>query len=280
MEIIVKPSGQSCGASVNGVDLTSELSTEVVTQIRTAWLEHKVLSFPGQHMSDDDLERFTLYFGEFGDDPFIAPIPGRKNIIAVQRKADETTKLFAENWHTDWSFQERPPAGTCLFGINIPPSGGDTLFANQQKAWKEMPEQMQLKYRDLIAIHSAKKAYSPDGTYGKREQLTNRSMDIRPSESAARMQRHPLIMDHPETGQKGIFSCLGYIVGFEGRPQEESVILLRDLLEWQGREEFVYRHKWESQMLVMWDNRAVLHKATGGYEGHERLLHRTTISAF
>ena len=279
MEFIVKPSGKACGASVTGVDLTNDLSHKEIAKIRAAWLDHKVLSFPEQPMSDDDLERFTLYFGGFGDDPFIAPITGRNHIIAVQRNAHETTKLFAENWHTDWSFQEKPPAGTCLFGITIPPKGGDTLFSNQQKAWNEMPENMRIKYRDLIAIHSAEKAYAPHGTYGKRDRSANRAMDIRPSESAKLTQAHPLITRHPETAQEGIYSCFGYIVGFEGKSKEESAVLLRELLEWQGREEFIYKHRWQSQMLVMWDNRAVLHRATGGYEGYERLLHRTTISA-
>ena len=113
-----------------------------VNQIREWWLQYHVLPFPNQDINDDDLERFTLYFGPFGDDPFIAPIPGRSNIIAVKRLANEKAPLFAENWHTDWSFQEHPPAGTCLYGITIPPMGGDTLFANQHMALEKMPLKM------------------------------------------------------------------------------------------------------------------------------------------
>ena len=131
MGILIKATDEACGAEVTDIDLTKELSNNDICVIREAWLEHHVLSFPNQPMSDDDLERFTLYFGKFGDDPFIAPIPGRKNIIAVKRTADEKVPIFADNWHTDWSFQLQPPAGTCLFGKIIPPEGGDTLFANQ-----------------------------------------------------------------------------------------------------------------------------------------------------
>src|SRR5690606_10333819 len=112
MPMIVTPSGQSCGAAVTGIDLSRPLGDEQVAEIRAAWLEHHVLSFPGQHLSDDDLERFTLYFGDFGQDPFFAPIEGREHIAAIRRDADETSPLFAENWHSDWSFQEHPPAGT------------------------------------------------------------------------------------------------------------------------------------------------------------------------
>ena len=125
----VRPSGQACGARVTGVDLTGPLDADTVATLRGVWLAHHVLAFPDQPLSDDDLERFTLAFGGFGDDPFIAPIAGREHVIAVSRTAAETAPLFAENWHTDWSFQARPPAGTCLFGITIPPHGGDTLYA-------------------------------------------------------------------------------------------------------------------------------------------------------
>ena len=262
------------------MDLSQPLVAEQIAEIRAAWLEHKVLSFPHQSMTDDDLERFTLSFGAFGDDPFIAPIEGRKNIIAVERRADEKAPLFAENWHTDWSFQKAPPAGTCLYGIKIPSKGGDTLFANQQKAWHDMPAYQQEKYRDLVAIHSAKSAYSPEGMYGKEDQTSDRSMNIRPSEDARKLQTHPLVHKHPETGVEGFYSCLGYIVGLVDKTEEEAFTLLKELSDWQGKEEFVYTHKWQPQMLVMWDNRALLHRATGGHEGEDRLLHRTTIAAY
>jgi taurine dioxygenase len=89
-----------------------------------------------------------------------------------------------------------------------------------------------------------------------------------------------LVHTHPETGREGFYSCLGYIVGIEGRSDTEAFELLTELREWQSRAAFIYTHKWQANMLVMWDNRALLHRATGGYEGHDRLLHRTTIAAF
>jgi taurine dioxygenase len=275
----ITPSGQACGATVTGVDLTRPLDADTIAAIRAAWLEHHVLAFPDQAMSDDDLERFTLCFGGFGDDPFIAPIPGRKHVIAVERRADETSPLFAENWHSDWSFQARPPAGTCLFGITIPPVGGDTLFANQHAALDAMPAEMRRKLEGRMAIHSARRAYAPDGMYGAGD-ARDRSMDIRPSAEAQATQLHPIIRKHPETGREGLFSCFGYIIGIEGMADEEALPLLIELYQWQGREAFQYRHKWQENMLVMWDNRSVLHAATGGYAGHQRLLHRTTIGAY
>jgi taurine dioxygenase len=273
----IQPSGQACGATVTGVDLTKPLDAKTVWTIRQAWLKHHVLAFPDQAMSDDDLERFTQYFGGFGDDPFIAPIPGRDHIIAVKRAADETSPIFAESWHSDWSFQEIPPAGTCLFGITIPRKGGDTLFADQHKALAAMPARLREKLEGRMAVHSARNAYAPAGFYGEGDKA-GRSMDIRPSESAAATQLHPIIRRHPETGEPGIFGCIGYIVGVDGMSEDESTELLAELYRWQTRPEFQYRHKWRPDMLLMWDNRSVLHMATGGYAGEDRLLHRTTIA--
>ena len=279
MPIHVEPSGQACGAVVTGVELNAPLNAADVAAIRAAWLEHLVLSFPNQNLTDDDLERFTLAFGGFGEDPFIAPIPGREHIIAVERKPDETSPLFAEGWHSDWSFQARPPAGTCLYGLVIPPLGGDTLFSNQHAALDALPADLRGRIEGKMAIHSAKRAYAPDGLYGAGD-TAKRSMDIRPSAQASATQRHPLIRRHPETGREGLFSCFGYIVGIEGMSEAEATDLLIELYKWQGREDFHYRHRWQNDMLVMWDNRALLHAATGGYDGHRRLLHRTTIAAW
>lgn len=278
MSLEITPSGEACGAAVRGVDLTRPLSDSAIAEIRAAWLEHHVLAFPDQPMSDDDLERFTLNFGPFGDDPFIAPIDGREHIIAVKREAEETSPVFAETWHTDWSFQKNPPAGTCLFSIIIPPSGGDTLFANQHLALEKMPAPLRRRLEGRQAVHSARAAYSKGGAYGEADEAA-RSMDIRPSEDALAEHLHPIIRKHPETGREGIFGCAGYITGFADMDAAESMTLLGELYQWQGRSEFQYRHKWQENMLLMWDNRSVLHMATGGYQGHARLLHRTTIGA-
>ncbi len=275
MTLEIIPSGQSCGASVRGVDLSEPLSDSLVAEIRAAWLAHLVLAFPDQKISDDDLERFTLHFGPFGEDPFIAPIPGRRHVIAVARAAAETGPIFAEAWHTDWSFQKTPPAGTCLYGVKIPPVGGDTLFANQHRALEEMPDGLRRRIEGKRAIHSARAGYARAGAYGENDK--GRAMDIRPSDAAMETQAHPLIRTHPETGRDALFGCAGYIIGVEGMEPAEAMTLLGDLYRWQTRAAFQYRHKWSPDMLVMWDNRSVLHMATGGYQGHERLLHRTTI---
>lgn len=279
MDIRVETSGQACGATLWGVDLSKPLDAATIADIRQRWLEHHVVVFPQQKLNDDDLERFSQYFGPFGDDPFIAPIKGRKHVIAVERKATETAPIFAEAWHTDWSFQATPPIGTCLLGLTIPPEGGDTLYANQHAALDAMPVKLRRRIEGLRAVHSAKGAYAPDGMYGESDAASDRSMDIRPSQDALEIRTHPLIRRHSETSRASLYSCLGYIVGIEGMDDEEALELLLEVHQWQTREEFVYTHKWEEGMLVMWDNRCLLHRATPGYDGHDRLLHRTTIGA-
>ncbi|MEO1135543.1 MAG: TauD/TfdA family dioxygenase, partial [Pseudomonadota bacterium] len=193
--------------------------------------------------------------------------------------AEETSPIFAESWHTDWSFQETPPAGTCLYGITIPPVGGDTWFADQHLALERMPDALRTKLAGKIAIHSARIPYARTGVYGD-EDRKSRSMDIRASDEALTAEyRHPIISWHPETGRERIFGCVGYITGFVDTAPEEGMALLAELYEWQTREDFQYRHKWSENMLVMWDNRSVLHRATSGFDGHARLLYRTTIGA-
>jgi taurine dioxygenase len=141
-------------------------------------------------MTVEDLERFTTYFGPFGDDPYIAPIDGHEHVIAIRRRADETSPLFAENWHSDWSFHERPPAGTCLYGVTVPPTGGDTLFADQHVALDAMPADLRARIEGRRAVHSARGGYAPSGVYGEADRRSDRSMDIRPSDSAMATRLH------------------------------------------------------------------------------------------
>lgn len=277
-DLQIIPSTAACGAEVRGVDLRERLTADTIETLRACWLKHHVLSFPDQFLNDDDLERVTQYFGRFGDDPFIQPIPGRKHVIAVERKAGETASIFAEAFHTDWSFQQTPPAGTCLYSITVPPTGGDTLFANQHAALEHMPVELRAKIEGRHGIHSAKLAYAPSGLYGEADRHSDRSMRIVPSTDAENTQTHPLIRAHPETGRQGLFGCMGYVIGIEGMDQPSAFTVLAELHQWQTQERFIYRHVWQANMLVMWDNRSVLHAATGGYEGHARLLHRTTIA--
>ena len=274
----ISPSGQSCGATINGLDLREPLSNDLLEALHAAWLEHHVLVFPGQRLSPSDLERFTERLGAFGPEPFVTPLEEHPGIVPIQRLASETGPLFAGTWHTDWSFLPSPPIGTCLYGLTIPPSGGDTLFANQHAALEAMPDALRQKLEGKTALHSARHAYGPAGTYAQMDSA-NRGMIIATGSEANTQTPHRLIRPHSATGRLAIYGTAGHITGIEGLDEAESKALLGELYRWQTRPEFQYRHKWQQGMLVMWDNRSVIHMATGGYKGHTRLLYRTMIGA-
>ena len=265
-----------CGALVQGLDLAQPLPADQMARLRALWLDHLVLAFPEQALDLPALERFALQVGPFGVDPYFVAVPGHPHVAQVRREADETSTLFADNWHSDWSFLASPPAATLLYGDVIPPVGGDTLFANQYEAWQALPQALKTALLGLQGVHSARRGYARQGRYGEGDK--GRSMAIRYDDSAMATQLHPVARRHPETGRTALFVSPGYTIAIDGVPDDESTALLKELFAHQGQPPFVYRHAWQPGMLVMWDNRCLVHAATGGYEGHRRLLHRITVA--
>lgn len=275
MSLRIERSDGPFGAFVRGLDLREALSADRLAQVRAAWLAHGVIGFPDQPLAIADLERFASALGPPGEDPYIAPIAGHPRVVEVRREADETAPIFAENWHSDWSFLPVPPAGTLLFGTIVPPLGGDTLFADQAAAWDALPAALRAQVDGRQGVHSARNGYSREGKYGEKD--VGRSMAIRYGDSALKTRLHPIGRVHPETGRKALFVSPGYTIGIDGLPPDEGRDLLLELFRHQRRPEFVYRHRWSPDLLTLWDNRRLVHAATGGYEGHRRLLHRITI---
>lgn len=260
------------GAVVHGVDLREPVDPG----LQAAWLEHQVLVFPDQELDFAQLEAAASAFGPIGEDPYFRPIPGQSHVVALTREADEATPLFADVWHSDWSFLASPPAGTLLYGVDIPPVGGDTLYADQYGGYDALPDELKTRVDDLVGIHSARRGYSKQGQYGDRDE--GRSMTIVASDSAMATQRHPLVRVHPETGRKALFCSLAYTIGIEGMDEDETFGFLIEVLGHATAEQHVLRHRWVPGMVVLWDNRCLLHSATGGYDGHRRELHRLTIA--
>ena len=209
------------------------MTREQTAEVRTTWLAHQVLAFPDQPLTVGDLERFALTIGPFGPDPYFESIPGHPHVAQVKREADETSTLFADNWHSDWSFLASPPAGTLLYGDVIPPVGGDTLFANQYDAWTALPSTLKTTVQSLLGVHSARRGYSRQGRYGERDQ--GRSMAIRYDDSALATQTHPIARRHPETGRIALFVSPGYTIGIDGLPDDEGAVLLNELFAHQAK---------------------------------------------
>ncbi len=264
------------GAIAQGLDLRRPLSESVAEKIRGAWARHGVLVFPDQPLGLEDLEAFTLALGEFGLDPFIEAMDDHPHILEVRREADEKATNFGAAWHSDWSFQACPPSGTILHSKVIPPIGGDTLYADGRRAWNALSEKMKSMLDGLRTIHSAGFAYGPRGVLAK--DANERTMKILVSEEAEKTEVHPLVRKHPVTGEKSLFVNPVYTVAIEGLHPEENFTILKFLYDHMVKDEFIYRHEWQENMLVLWDNRSTMHFAEGGYDGHLRLMHRTTLA--
>ena len=272
----IEPGKDGFGAVVTGVDLSGPLDESAAAAIRRRWSEHGVLVFPNQALEPEELEAFTLSLGDFGHDPFIEAMEGHRNILEVRREPDEKATQFGAAWHSDWSFQAQPPAGTILHSKIVPPSGGDTLYADGHRAWEALSATMRSMLDGLNAIHSASFAYGPRGILAK--DVHQRTMNIIISEEAEAKEIHPLVRIHPVTGRKALFINPVYTVAIEGLHPDENFALLKFLYDHMVKEEFVYRHHWEKDMVVLWDNRSTMHFADGGYDGHLRLMHRTTLA--
>jgi taurine dioxygenase len=274
--LTVHPNPSGFGAAATGVDLSKPLDDSDIAGIRAAWLRHQVVFFPEQPMTHEDLERFTRYLGEWGNDPYVAPVKGHPHILEIRREPDEPVAPFGSAWHSDWSFQERPPAATILHAKVIPPVGGDTLYADGYAAYDALDPIEQAELAGLTALHSARRPYSHEGYQAGRG--TERSMKILPSDSAYAVQEHPVIRTHPETGRKALWVNAVYTIGIKGLSDAAAGALIARLCQHAVQDRFVYRHRWSADMLTLWDNRSVQHCAQGGYDGHLRVLHRTTVA--
>jgi taurine dioxygenase len=272
----IEPSGGPFGAVVRGLDLAGGLDPVTVASLRRAWLEHQLLVFCDQELTFADLEGVASAFGAIGEDPYFRPIAGQSHVVALTREADETGPIFADVFHSDWSFLARPPSGTLLYALDVPPEGGDTLFADQYAALEALPGELRRRIDGLVGVHSARRGYAKAGAYGDRD--VGRSMDIVTSDDAYATERHPLVRIHPETGRAALFVSLAYTIGIEGIDEAEANALIGELYPYTVAEHLVHRHRWERGMVALWDNRCLLHAATGGYEGHRRELHRLTIA--
>ena len=274
--IKVAPQPTGFGAEITGVDLGQPLPAAVLAEVKAAWARHGVVAFPGQPLSLDALEAFTLQMGGFGKDPFIKPMPGRPNVLELRREPDEKATNFGAGWHSDWSFQDQPPAATILRSEVIPPVGGDTLFCDCTRAYEALSPTMRSMLAPLRAIHSAARPYGTQGAFAK--ETAARTMQIITSKEAEKTHAHPLVRTHPVTGRKALFISPVYTVGVEGLSGPEADAVLGLLFKHMIQDQFVYRHRWQAGMVLMWDNRCTMHLAEGGYDGHLRLMHRTTVA--
>jgi taurine dioxygenase len=263
------------GAEITGVDL-ARLDDRAFADIKRAFTDHLVLFFREQRLSPEQQVTLTRRFGPILRVPYVAHLPEHPDIIAVLKEADERqVSTFGNAWHSDFSFLEEPPAGSLLYALETPSSGGDTLWANMYMAYETLSDGMRRMLGELKAIHSGK----PYGVQGGAGIRGSRSIKItRGDPEADRETAHPVVRTHPESGRKALFVNAIYTTRFEGMTEAESRPLLKFLFEHSTRPEFTCRFRWSDGTLAIWDNRCTLHYAVNDYDGYRRLLHRTTFA--
>lgn len=269
----VMPSTGALGADVDGVDLTT-LDGAGFAELRQALLAHKVLFIRNQSLSVSDLEAVTLRFGEFGREPYVTGMVDHPHVVRVVKEADEKVPfVFGGAWHSDWTFQERPPAFTLLYGHDIPPYGGDTCYANMALAYDWLSPKMKTLLAGLDGVHSPERAYGPSAKHN--DLLEN--MAVHYGDTSDEVRSHPLVTRHPETGLKVLFANPAYTSGIAGLRPDEARPILDYLFGLALSPAFGCRMRWSQGTLAIWDNRSVWHYPVADYHGMRREMYRTTV---
>jgi taurine dioxygenase len=266
------------GAEVSGLDLTKSLSADEFAAIEAAFHEHLVLFFRDQDLTPDQHKGFSALFGELLKLPYIRAVEGHPEIIPIAKGANEKSrKPLAGLWHSDMTYYESPPKASALYARIVPPVGGDTTWSNMYLAYDKLSPGMRAMLESVDAVHSASPSYGPNGDLAFNGN-PNHKMDIKSDVSALKEVVHPVVRVHPITGRPALFVNPTYTLRLHDMSDEESAPLLHYLYQHIGRHEFTCRFRWQPHSLAIWDNRCTQHIATHDFDGHERLLHRTTIA--
>lgn len=273
--IEARPLSAAMGAEIVGPRL-DELSDEGFAELQQALWRHKMVYLRGQHLSHAEHEAFARRWGSFAPDAYTHGVPGHPNVQPVIKEADHRSKgLFGSGWHTDSPFLPEPPGMTILRSVEVPPFGGDTVWADCALALRMLSPTMQDLLRPLKVRMSARNnAYTQKLADGK--ELSFASDAAR--EAAFAGNAHPLVRRHPVTGELSLYVDEVYAVAIEGMSGAESRALLDLLVRHITQHHFTCRLRWEPGMVAMWDNRAALHLAANDYDGFRREMYRTTMA--
>ena len=272
--MIIRPLTGLIGAEITGLDM-NDLDEVSLAELDRAFAKHLVLCVRDQSLSPSDLVNITNRLGGPGDTPYLTGLKEYPDVVPVVKEADENSPhTFGAGWHTDFTFQERPPAKTLLYAVDTPVAGGDTLYANLYAAYDALSEGMKTALKSLNAVHSATKSYGPQATL--KNHLEN--MTIINDDQEPDTQIHPVICRHPVTKRPALWINPTYTIRFENMTQEESLPLLDYLNQLIVNPRFCCRVRWEPGTLTLWDNRCTQHCATSDYQGYRREMWRTTVA--
>lgn len=270
-QLDVRKIAGACGAEILGIDLSVAPDAETVAALRQAFLDHQVVFFRDQNLTPAQFLQMAKLFGQPIEYPFVTGLDGFPEIIQVAKLEHEKSN-FGGIWHADTTYLERPPMGTMLIARELPPYGGDTLFANQYMAYEALSDGMKALLDGLIAINSSAKA---DVTKTREDRIKDSG-----SKEAGRtyLSEHPAVRTHPETGRKALYVNVAHTVAFKGMTEEESAPILNFLFQHQVKPEFTCRFVWRPGSIAFWDNRCVQHNPVNDYHGFRRIMHRITLA--
>jgi taurine dioxygenase len=258
------------GAEISGVDLSRPLSEATVAALRRAWLEHLVIFFRDQDLTPAQFLGFARRFGDPIEYPFVKGLDEYPEIIPVLKREHEQVN-FGGVWHSDTAYLDIPPMASMLVAREVPPVGGDTLFANMYLAYETLSDGMKRMLEGLVAVNSSAKA---DASRTREDRMKDSARAVTRDYAAT----HPVVRRHPETGRRALYVNVAHTVRFDGMTDEESAPLLDYLFRHQIRPEFTCRFRWRPGSVAFWDNRCAQHNAINDYHGHRRLLHRITLA--
>ena len=271
--------GGALGAEVRGVDLSRSLDAATRDAIRAALREHLVLCFRNQSLTHDQFTAAGAAFGSLNIHPFHQAIPGHAYVLEILKLPRDTINIGG-HWHSDVTFLEEPVMGSLLYAKEIPPHGGDTMFANTYLAHESLSPGMQAMLSRLRAVHSASKNFGAGNSEHDGEDAWN-LRDVTSEAGDTRVHAevvHPVVRTHPETGRKSLFVNPSFTIRFADMDEAESRPLLSYLCKLVERPEFTFRLRWEKDMVTFLDNRCTQHYAINDYPGQRRLLHRVAIN--
>ncbi len=261
----VSPRGATLGAEISGVSLSGDLTDEVIAELRRALLDYKVVCFRDQEITAADHVAFARRFGELEVHPFLPGSGEFPELVRFEKGAD--TGGFENGWHHDVTWREVPSMGAILRAIQVPPTGGDTLFSDMTAAYEGLDLDLRNRIDDMTAVHDYLGAFGNVVPDDKKTEMREQYPTV----------EHPVVRTHPETGRRLLFVNAYFTTHIVGLPESESDALLRTLVSQASIAEYQYRVRWEPNTVVFWDNRSVQHYAASDYFPDVRVMERASI---
>ena len=271
MTLTVQRIAGALGAEIAGVDLREPIDDALMARIRAIWLEHLVIFFRDQALTTGQFLAFAKRIGQVIEYPFVKGLPDFPEVIPVVKLEHERVN-FGGLWHSDTTYLDMPPMASMLIALEVPPFGGDTLFANMYAAFEALSPGMQAMLQTLKGVSSSAKA---DASRTREDRIKT---DARAEARKEYVAEHPVVRTHPETGRKALYVNVGHTLRFQDMTEEESAPLLHFLFQHQVRPEFTCRFSWRPGSIALWDNRCAQHNPINDYHGYRRIMHRVTLA--